>query len=709
MMLSLPTQRLIACYLLIAWCLVSSQSTPVYAADVVIQQVSPLAIAPGATTQLTITGTFGEGSPQFWNSLQLPIKLIESHKDRIVVEVTAAKELGCGPFGFCLASNEGCSNLVTLLVDDMPSIAESQNNHQLEQAQPISVGSAIDGTCEGTQLDYFQIACQAGETWNVEIVAQRIASTMDPVLRVIDPQGQTIRLLDDMTGSTDCQGSFTATVAGDYKLIVHDNRYAAGGAYRLRVGDFPLIQFTLPTFVSSQTKWVQPHGPDLKEVGTYTTLLPRFPTLGLGKPGTHGLAFLPIACKRQAGKASAWTRLGISDLPELVLNEVPLDTPTSWSLPIPCGISGCLELPKDRDRFTFEAMAGETIRLQAHTTSFGAPTQLRLVVRNAQGEIVGQSPIEDNEEWTMVVTPKASGLLQCEVFDLLLRGGADFAYHVDIRRGPSFEVEFKFEPTTRDRWSAELPKGGIGLDFTVKRSGYDGPIRFRLEDGGNDLQIANPDWPAGSKEGRLFLLTSALPSPSKLWSLRPVVDAVDASIELARPTIAINTLPFLRSKVPHQPYPYAFQLGTFFASTVAAQAPFFQLPDAMPHLTVRGAMLEQSCSIPMQRLVPEFKSPFHAFLTTSLPPGLTCTLNFENDALQCRLRRADAQVPWPDRIPLRIVAEHQNRTRWEGLELLVEVIPMPPPTILTLPDAGEPPAPPLPQVEPATQAEGMEP
>lgn len=669
----------------------ASASAVVYGAEVVISQVVPIAISPASGNRVVLSGSFGAGAPRIWNSLGLTTRVIEHSKERVVIELDADATTSVGPFGLWLASDDGPSNLVTLVVDDLPLVVESNSNHALEQAQSMSIPSAVVAQCDGTQLDYFRIACRQGEPLRLEVVAQRLGSAMDPVVRLLDSQGKSLQLFDDMPGSTDCRGIFHPPATGEYTLVVQDNRFSGGSPYLLRVGDFPLLASVSPSVMSPFSTWVVPCG-DQAGVANAISLRP-FCKSSAPAGAWGGSHVVTIPVRRAEGKSSSWIRVGTSDLPVLGMSESGNQTGLDWHLPVPCGVSGVFETLKDCDTFILHANAGERLHFRVSTASLGFPTQLRLRVRDSEGKLLEQSPVPDGDEWSFSMIPKVTGRLQCDLTELLGRYGDEFAYYLEIRQGSGFDASIKFDANTRERASVESSKGGFAIDVAVERFGYDGPIRFSLANQEGLVGIANPVLPAGAKDVRLYLLTTPDASPLAMSHLRLLAEAADFNTAVASRTVSVSNVGLLRQKAPHQPFPYAFQSGGIPVAVVPTQPPYFKVPEPTPELKFLWNALEQKISLPIERLTGEFKSPIQVVVDSIVPTGCVVEPKVEGDLVTCNLRREKAGIALPAHVSLKVFAEFQNRVRWERITIPIESMKAPAAIPVLVPDNGMPPEP----------------
>jgi hypothetical protein len=251
------------------------------------------------------------------------------------VTLGAAVPVGIG--GLVIANDEGLSDVVYLMIDDLPSVGEGGNNHAPDTAQAISLPAAIDGQCDGTLPDYFRFTAQAGQRTSCEVVATRLGWDFDPVVRVLDAAGNELLLADDdpATGP-DTRLAFTAPASGDYLLELRDNRYKPGGRYRLRLGDFPLVTTPLPLVAQSGVPTdVRFRGP-LVDADVSLSVLP------IGRPAPREAFGLTV---QRLGQQSGWTTLAVSELPVVRESSTRSETPTLTFPCMACGILDAAGLP----------------------------------------------------------------------------------------------------------------------------------------------------------------------------------------------------------------------------------------------------------------------------------------------------------------------------------------------------------------------------
>ena len=188
------------------------------------------------------------------------------------------------------------------MIDDLPTVAEqASTNKTPDKAQKLTLPIAVEGTYEAETFDYFTFHADAGQRISVEVVARRLSSPLDAVIRLLDSAGRELAYSDDDEAiGADPRFTHTFAKAGDYRIELRDIRYQgnASSAYRLRIGDFPLLTAPYPAGVAQGSEGViEPTG------------------LGLGKlepvrlkiAKNDATAVRPLALRYADGQGSGFT------------------------------------------------------------------------------------------------------------------------------------------------------------------------------------------------------------------------------------------------------------------------------------------------------------------------------------------------------------------------------------------------------------------
>ncbi len=136
------------------------------------------------------------------------------------------------------------SNAVVYAVDTLPECEESEPNDDPSHAQPVSLSTIVNGRIgvEG-DVDVFEFRAEAGQEIVAEVVARRLNSPLDSLLRVTDAAGAIVAWNDDqddpasglLTHHADSYVRIAVADGGTYRVSVSDAQGQGGGAYAYRL------------------------------------------------------------------------------------------------------------------------------------------------------------------------------------------------------------------------------------------------------------------------------------------------------------------------------------------------------------------------------------------------------------------------------------------------------------------------------------------
>jgi hypothetical protein len=137
-----------------------------------------------------------------------------------------------------------CSPAVGYAVDTLPEGTETEPNDTASQAQEVAFPQVVNGRIgRPGDVDVFRFSGQAGQAFVAEVVARRLNSPLDSVLRLVDAEGTQIALNDDckdpelglLTHQADSSVRLTLPRAGVYRLYLADVQRQGGEAYAYRL------------------------------------------------------------------------------------------------------------------------------------------------------------------------------------------------------------------------------------------------------------------------------------------------------------------------------------------------------------------------------------------------------------------------------------------------------------------------------------------
>ena len=483
----------------------------------VVNYLQPAAVAPGGVTEVTCVGEKLSDATVLWTSFAATAVLVPDKSDRnkAVFRVTVPAGTAPGVGAIRLATKTGISALRFVLIDDLASIAAAETNGTMASSQPLKLPIAVEGACRSEGYSYFKFEAGKGQRIAIDIVARRLGSSLDPLVRVLDQTGRELAYLDDSPSSDgDCQLVFIAPSKASYVVELRDTVYGGGTGYRyrMRMGRFPL------------TAW-------------------RFP-----EPSTD----------------SALMR-------SVILTE-PNDTAEkAIKVTLPAMIAGKFEKPKDQDWSEFSAAKGDRVVISGWSRGLGSACDVNLALFSADGKKVATSPAGERDPIVFTNTLSSSGTYRLRVQELNNLGGPGFVYRVEIAtQAPGFSLA-----TDVDQLSVVEGSNAV-VKVTCARRDFNGPIRlavvglpagFEVESGiieekklEGDLKLKIPD---GAKAGDLLN-----------FRIMGRASAGDAEFE-----VQASTMTALRRVFPDLAYPPAamdgwIALGVRAAnSTVDAPAP----------------------------------------------------------------------------------------------------------------------------------------
>ena len=456
-----------------------SATTSLHAAPAVTT-TAPQAVTPGQQIDIKLRGSDLAGASQLWTQFGAAAQLTPDVKDngKNAAEVTwrlnVPADVPVGIHGLRVAGPNGVSSLKLIMVDDLPSVVAAGNT-TIDKAQEIAPLTAVDGAIANLSRNYYRIKVPAGQKLSFEVVARRLGSALDPLLRILDANGRELTYSDDEPGLRgDARLHYTFATAGDYVIEVRDIRYqgGAGHFYRLRVGDFPCLSSPYPMGVTrGSVAKVTFVGPDTGGVGA----------VEVRAPSKTEVSWMNVAARRPNGKSSGFVMLRIEDGPVAVEAEPNNELAKATKVELGLSINGRIESPGDVDHFTFAAKKGQKFRFNVVTRRQGVPTSAYLRLLKADGGQVAAKEDFGVGDAFFDYTFPADGDYTLAVEELHRRGGAAFAYRVEAQPiTPTFDLTAAADTVNVGAGSTAM------VTVNVVRRGYNGPI-----------QIAATNLPAG--------------------------------------------------------------------------------------------------------------------------------------------------------------------------------------------------------------------
>lgn len=529
---------------------------------------SPLVIAPGKPTDVTLTGA-NLADPVAVH-LDIPAAITipaeaNNGKDaaKLLVKIAPDKSAGPGFHALRLATKRGTSNLRLFLTDELPVVAKVEGVKKKETAPEITPPCVVTGRADAEQADWYRLKAKKGDRIVFEILGRRLGSAVDPQVTLFDAKGRELRAghSNDAPGAqTDPRLVHAFAADGEYLVQVRDTAWRGGEdfVYAMRVGSFPVATCAFPLAITrGKASQVGFAGPHVEGVAPVAVTAPADPGVAaveaVPRFGKDGLPGWPVSVM-------------LSPLEELVEIE-PADQAQAQKIPVPCGISGKFQRKGDSDRYSFAAKAkDERFIIEAQTSELGSPAEVLLTILDAKGAKLAETT--PTQAPRLDFKAPAAGEFTVLVEHLHLWGGPDEVYRLQVApHEPGFDLTLAADRVDiRQESTAALP-------VQIVRRDYAGPVELSLT-GPAGLAAtgtiaqgapAKPADPAGS-------LTINCPAGLKI-GLVPVLVTGKATINGKPVTVVASTRPALSTALGNLPVPPA-RLSRSVAVAVLERAPF---------------------------------------------------------------------------------------------------------------------------------------
>lgn len=381
------------------------------------------------------------------------------HKSGNTFTVSVAPDVVPGVYEARVHGLYGTSNPRCFVVGALPEIQENDANATIEQAQPIEIGSLVNGRSNrGADVDFYKISGTKGQRILIECQALRIDSRFQAELRLYSADGRRIGRSIARLRTHDPILDVTLPEDGDYFIRATDFVYGGSNdyGYRLKVHTGPHIDFVIPpagvpgstaryTLVGrnlpgSKPAEISADGRQLEKLDVEITLPDKPLELN---PGETAFSFestldgAPYVFKGANGVANPVT---IAFAPQALSLEVePNDEPAAaQKIAVPAEIAGQLQRRTDVDQFEFAGKAGQVLWIEVFGQQLGRLTDPVLTVEQVTKKDDGTETLK---RLTALDDTTANAI--ANLFDT---AGNDPSYRLAVPADGSYRV------TIRDRY-----------------------------------------------------------------------------------------------------------------------------------------------------------------------------------------------------------------------------------------------------------------
>ncbi|HET6883681.1 MAG TPA: PPC domain-containing protein, partial [Pirellulales bacterium] len=326
--------------------------------------------------------------------------------------VTIAADVPPGVYDVRAIGTFGISNPRSFVVGTLAEVKEQGGNNTREKPQPIELNTAVNGTADGNNSDWYKFTAKAGQRLVIDCWAQRIDSRMDATLELYDAAGKQLARDRDFN-RRDPLIDVSIPADGDYFLKVFDFVYAGGGEYfyRFSVSNGPYVDYVLPPAGTPGTKGnftlygrnlpggapadgLTVEGRPLEKLAVQIDVpadktVERAPPGTLAKPDEAEIDGFEYRLATPQGLSNACF-IGYAAAP-VVLEQEPNDEPAKANVvTVPCEYVGEFGPRGNPDWLQFDAKANDVYWVEVISERLGLPTDpavlLQRVTKNDKGD-----------------------------------------------------------------------------------------------------------------------------------------------------------------------------------------------------------------------------------------------------------------------------------------------------------------------------------
>ncbi|MFP6577156.1 MAG: hypothetical protein VB912_18490, partial [Pirellulaceae bacterium] len=327
-------------------------------------------------------------------------------------QVAIGKEVPAGIYEARVTGQFGVSNPRCFVVGTSTEVTDNGGNHELAKAQPVTLGTIINGRADASKTDRYQVELAAGQRLLVDCLAQRIDSRLDGTLILFDAQGQEL-----MRSRAHRQGDplidFKAPAAGQYVVGISDFVYRGGAEYmyRLEFRTGPYIDFIIPSVAAPGAKGSftiygrnLPGGKPAPNMRSGSVVLEQA-TVSITVPGQAELDARPSSYQPLRAAmldavpfqlpGSNTINLGLAVAPVVVEKEPNAAADQAQQLTVPVQVSGQFYPARDADWYQFSAKKGEIYWIEVTSQRRGLDTDAVMLVQRVTKNDKGEETVSD--------------------------------------------------------------------------------------------------------------------------------------------------------------------------------------------------------------------------------------------------------------------------------------------------------------------------
>ncbi len=380
-----------------------------------LNAVNPVGVQRGKTIRLTLSGAnISDATGVYFDDSAIDGKIVmppDSNKGVLRIDAVVGGSARIAVHRVFVQAPRGTTGSATFAVGGWPEVSQAEPNDTRDRAQSLSLPATAIGTMDQPgDVDSYAFEAKSGQELVFEIVAQPIRSRLQPVMSLLDPEGQIVKESRTVAGKTETLIGHRCQSTGTYTLQIRDFEGASGGDvyYRLNVGEFPVITEHFPLGIQKGTaKTFHVKGFNLGGNTTASTTAPGEATWG---------RTTDLQLDTPSGPLLYPARLAVGEDPEILANGSNTKLDSAQPTTVPVTVNGRLvpntQHPTPNTRlshhFRFPARKAEKLILEVHARRLGSRLDSEIEVLDLKGNPVERAVLRAVGQTEMVLNDRDS-------------------------------------------------------------------------------------------------------------------------------------------------------------------------------------------------------------------------------------------------------------------------------------------------------------
>jgi hypothetical protein len=343
------------------------QLLPIKPKPPVIAVISSPEGARGQTIEIELHGKDLHTGEVISTLASAVVEITTRKSDTLTIRLAIPPTAAPGSYTLRVKSDAGESAPQSFLVNRFVAVAESEPNDSPMSGQKIALPVTIVGAIDKAgDLDWFRFEAKAGQEVGVQVSTIGLNSKLDAVLRLVDPEGNTVA--ESLSGNL----GHTCTRAGTYALGVRDREYRGGGMpYRLSIGNIPVVTSVFPLGVQRGSET------DIHLEGVH---LGRHGSIRVAAPATAAVGSrIPVPVMAAEGPPLGAPSVVVGEFPEVSI------AANEGTIAVPGTANGFIGEPGTTNIWRFPARKGERLLLEISAQRIGSPLDSTIEILDAKG------------------------------------------------------------------------------------------------------------------------------------------------------------------------------------------------------------------------------------------------------------------------------------------------------------------------------------